>query len=391
MAKDLSADGLRGVAALNVFFAHFLLAFFPLGFVHFFPTVAQPAASGGYSEKLLSTPVLSVLWSGRLPVCVFFVLSGYVLTKRFLTSGSIDGVRSMAARRYLRLGIPVFGSTMFAYALMATGAYQSMHTVNLTHSAWLTWQWWGNTGRFWDAVREGTYGAMLKGDVSYNPVFWTMRIELIGSLLILAYRMLAWPGPRGFVAALVYLALIVSLAPSEWPFYLAFLIGTHIGQIEAPRNRGVVYIAALLGLIIGGVDSSPMFAVLHAVPMDASVQDSFFSVVGGGLLVYAVRGGAFRQLLESRPIQFLGKISYPLYLIHLPILLSVGCGIFNWLMDGYGLSRVSSSAISILISLLVTLTVAYFFEILVDAPAIRLSKKFTELLGKDRNIAGATV
>jgi peptidoglycan/LPS O-acetylase OafA/YrhL len=373
LGKDQSADGLRGLAALNVFFAHALLAFFPLGFIHFFPGVAQPAAQGGRIEQFLSIPVLSILWNGRFPVCIFFVLSGYVLTKSFVERGDVDGIRSKAARRPFRLGIPVFFSVILAYALMAMGWYHSAETVKLTHSAWLDSQAHVPVD-FWVALREGVYGSLISDQHSFNPALWTMRMEFIGSMMIFAYRLIAWRGIRGLFAAAIYLALVVLLAPTLWPFYLAFLLGSHIGEWPRPSRRVIAWGAAICGILLASVDSSPMFAWLNALPLEFETRAELYSVLGGALLVYGVRGGAFSRLLTCRPVQFLGRVSYPLYLVHLPLVFSMGCGVFNWLTLSHGASRLQAAGISMVATLATVIFVAWLFEILIDAPAIRFSK-----------------
>jgi len=38
-----------------------------------------------------------------------------VLTKNFHATGKIELIRSLAARRYTRLGIPIFASVMLAF------------------------------------------------------------------------------------------------------------------------------------------------------------------------------------------------------------------------------------------------------------------------------------
>jgi peptidoglycan/LPS O-acetylase OafA/YrhL len=361
------------LAALNVFFSHFLLALFPLGFVHFFPWVAQPAAQFGQIEQVLSIPFLSILWNGRFPVCVFFVLSGYVLTKGFVERNDVDGIRSKAARRYFRLGIPVFFSVMLAYALMRLGAYRSVETVSLTHSAWLESQIQVSPD-FWQALKEGVYGSLFTEQHAYNPALWTMRMEFIGSMIIFAYRLIAWPGRRGLFAAAIYIALSVFLAPMYWPFYLAFLLGSHIGEWKRPRSRAIAWSAAVAGVALASVDRSAMFAWLNALPLEFETRAEFYSVLGSALLVYGVRGGAFNSILECRPVQFLGRISYPLYLVHLPLIFSVACGVFDWTSVDLHFSRSSAASASLTATMLCVILTAWLFERLVDAPAIRFSK-----------------
>ncbi|MEN4919734.1 acyltransferase [Achromobacter spanius] len=374
MAKDASAEGLRGLAAVNVVISHMILAFFPAAFTHYFAWVAGPEAIYGRVESFFATPGVSVLWNGSFPVSVFFVLSGYVLTKSFVERQDLTIARSLAARRYFRLSGPVLGSALFAFSLMSLGLYNSVEVAAMTSSTWLKGMW-NVTPNFFEAVREGLFGAIFRGEVSYNPVFWTMRIEFIGSLLILAYRCLTLSRRSQAVGAVIYIILTVSFAPGEWVAYLAFLLGTHLNDLPSSRHRGMLYGLALLGLYLGGIDGSKLYAWLGLIPVGTASKNGVFAVFGAVILVYAVKGGAFSNLLQSRPVQFLGRISYSLYLVHLPIILSVACGSYLWLATEQGFGRVGAAALAFSIALPTTIAVAMVFTRLVDEPCIKFAKR----------------
>jgi peptidoglycan/LPS O-acetylase OafA/YrhL len=381
MNKDYAAEGLRGLAAVNVFFAHFFLAFFPLGFVHFFPWVAQPGAQGGITEKLLSLPFLSALWNGRFPVCIFFVLSGYVLTRGFLRTGDASILRSLAFRRYFRLGIPIFASVMLAFTLARFGLYSIDPTVALTKSQWLARLSISDLSLM-HALKDGIWGVIFLGHDQFNTVFWTMRTEFIGSMAIFAYRLLAFPGRRGALTAVVYVALAVALVPNDWPYYVAFLLGSHIDQWRRPMPKWMLYGAIAVAVYLASIDGSPMFRLFNALPLDDVARTALWSVLAGFIVVYAVRAGAFGAFLTSRPALFLGRISYPLYLIHAPIILSLGCGVFVVLIEHAGLPRSLAAAGALLACLPASIGLAVLFERWIDQPAIRLGKRLVASMDK---------
>lgn len=374
MAKDASADGLRGLAAVSVVVSHMILAFFPAALTHFFGWVAAPGAIYGRVESILATPGLSVLWNGSFSVSIFFVLSGYVLTKSLVEKQDLAIARSLAARRYFRLAGPVLGSALFAFALMSLGLYHSVDAAAMTSSVWLKGMW-NVTPNFFLAVREGLFGAIFRGEVSYNPVFWTMRIEFIGSLLVLAYRCLTLSRRSQVIGAVTYIILTASLAPGEWVAYLAFLLGTHLNDVQASRRRGVLYLLALIGLYLGGIDSSWLYGWLGYIPVAVPDRNGVFAVLGAAMLVYAVKSGVFSGLLRSGPVQFLGRISYSLYLVHLPIILSVACGSYLWFVVDQGFGRLAATAMAFAIALPTTIVAAIIFTRLVDEPCIKLSRR----------------
>ena len=138
-----------------------------------------------------------------------------------------------------------------------------------------------------------------------------------------------------------------------------------------PTRKAFLPLAVLAGYLLA---SLPLDAsVWGFIPVSGGHRLPIVSVMGGAFIVYAARFGALAFLLRSRPAQFLGRISYPLYLIHLPVLLSVGCGVFVAAINA-GQSRGVSASLALLAFLAVTLPLAWLFERLVDAKAIQLAK-----------------
>lgn len=371
--REKVLDGLRGVSALAVFFSHFAIAFYPLGLSNYYPWIAPKDGQRGWAEELLSMPFVSVLWNGNFQVCIFFVLSGYVLTKPFIEQGDVSIIQKRAARRFLRLAIPVFASVMLAYALMKFGAYQALSTAAIIPSPWLTALNSLTDPTFKGALFEGIIGTLLYGEATYVPALWTMRIELIGSMLIFAYCLLASPGKRGFALAALYVALAFAFSPASWPLYVAFLLGMYVGRARLQTNKSVTWICLLSGLGLGSATFG--FGTLDTYMWFQQSRFALLSVAGAGLVFYAVRNGAFANFFESHFSQFLGRISYPLYLVHMPIIFSLSCGVYNALVLQYGLFRWSAALIALFVTLPTTLSAAWLFEILIDAPAVRLTRR----------------
>lgn len=371
MGKDKSADGLRGIASLSVVLHHSLLMFFPASMLRFFGGVATPGAATGLTEKLASTPVLSVLWNGRLAVCIFFVLSGYVLSAKFVRDGDANHIRAQAARRYMRLGIPIFASAVFACALYMAGAYRIESAAGISGSAWLMIV--RPIGLDWaEAIRQGLYSAMLLTKTTVNPPLYTMHVEFFGSLLTFAFCLLG-RGRERFMSALFVIVMMV-VSPEEWPYYVAFLIGFFLARAEAPTWKLAPIVAVFFGVVVA--DAAAFDGAWSWVPIDLDYSHRFTlsNVAGGALIVYGVRFGALRRVLCSPPFALLGRISFPLYLTHFPILASLGCGIF---VSGIaaGASRGLSAAAGVAASLIVLIPLSMVFERLVDTPAIAWSKR----------------
>lgn len=59
--------------------------------------------------------------NGTLAVCVFFAISGFSLSIRYLDRGDGGALARIAAGRYLRLAVPIFAICAITHALLVFG------------------------------------------------------------------------------------------------------------------------------------------------------------------------------------------------------------------------------------------------------------------------------
>src|SRR5665213_1692875 len=97
-------DGLRGWAAVVVLFYHI--------FIDGLPPDAVMA------DRMIWAKVFCL--NGTLAVCVFFVISGFSLSIRYLETGDERGLARIAFGRYFRLAIPIFAICAITSLLMVT-------------------------------------------------------------------------------------------------------------------------------------------------------------------------------------------------------------------------------------------------------------------------------
>lgn len=376
-------DGLRGIAALVVVTSHYLSTFFPA-----ITGAATPeAAQTTWLSRVSDTP-LTPLYAGNLSVCIFFVLSGFVLSAAYMKHRTSKLAINGLVRRYPRLMLPALASVLMTYILLKLGAMQHLATSAITGSVyWLELQWRfapalvdALYAGFWRVFFHEPFTAGVTNDAwstVYNACLWTMQIEIYGSMLVFGlllvvgrwrWRWLVYAAAAVWLFKTYYLALILGLILSEvWHLYQP--------QIVARRQ----WLLALVPLAVFGAcwQGSHYYSNIydgfslpgltsHQLQTLAHITAAFIIVI----LVLALERP--RQWLSTQPMQWLGRISFSVYLLHLPILGSLSCALFNWLQPNLG----NTLAFWIMLgpSLVILAASSAIFTRLVDQPAIKLSR-----------------
>lgn len=386
-------DGLRGLAALNVMLGHGVLAF------DYALYTGNPGEShAGWDVPLSAFPLLLPIAGQNFSVAIFLVMSGFVLAHAF--GASALGAPALAAKRFTRLALPILAATVFAWALLAAGLMFHQAAVPFTQSAWLGQQL-AHTASLPSALTEGLFGAMLgpwSYAASYDSSLWTMSIEFAGSMLLIgaftARRRFGDAGQNRRLGAGV-LALIGAIL---YPTYVSLiLVGAAICLLDLQRVRlpgslcvGLGTLAVLMGTVPCSAargafwDSLVALVPGQAVPvpfdrlgpgaarMDApAIWHGFGAVL---LLMVVECSPTLRGLLADRRTRFLGLISFPLYVVHVPVLLSVGCGVFL-LLNAAGLPYAVAACAAVLCYAVIALGLASVAARFVERPAIRAANQ----------------
>lgn len=382
----MALEGLRGVAAVAVVIFHGLSMFYPV-FLYGVASGLGLVQNSRFEDNLYGNP-LSVFISGAFAVAIFFVLSGFVLTVSFFNSGKSESIMRIAGKRYLRLMIPALASILVTLLIIAVGLNVFKGQVfDITGSVWLR-DLWPTTASIVDAFNQGVWGIFFSPvtDASYNPVLWTMKFELLGSLLVFAIALLFGKAKHRW---LIYLLLCLATFKT---WYLAFIIGMILADLYARRKfpfftdtkkYGWLVIVLLVGIFLGGypysVPEGSVYAALQFPGLGVSENHSLYLSIASALILVAVI--CLRPLSKffgSKYINILGKYSFSIYLIHMAVLFTAGAGAFLLLQPYVGFHW--AAGLSILVSLVVLAPVAYLFERYVDSPAIRVSSKFSSWL-----------
>jgi peptidoglycan/LPS O-acetylase OafA/YrhL len=323
-------DGLRGWAALSVIVFHLTWEMF------------------GGIFPIYRNPWLSIFGNGAFAVAVFFAISGYVLT--IGRWGRIDNppLPLTLVRRYLRLEIPIIAAVAITYVLMSLNLTPTAQAAVIDKSP----QWMGTFADFTpDPLHALWYSAVRVfwrvRTENYVPFLWTMAVEFWGSLVVLTLSQ--WT-PRWGISYLVLLAAAVLsyfYFPQAIPFPLGALValGQRDGWLiaKAPgRAESLIATAGFLIVLVAAGQSQVLFRW--------QVPDL---ICGFLLFVCVMRSLPVRALLSTRLSQMLGRLSFPLYLVQYPVIISLGAGAIVTLNSGSMLTPWTAIAMMVAVGIVI--------------------------------------
>jgi peptidoglycan/LPS O-acetylase OafA/YrhL len=342
-------DALRGIAALMVVILHMG----PLG------PLARPLS------HVVPAPLMSIGARGFLGVEIFFVLSGFVIAM------SIRNIRitprffgNFALRRSLRLDPPYLLTIAIVIALTFL-ARRFLHSSDAILPS------------FGDVVAHIFYLPKILNRPLILGVFWTLCLEvqfyivlvllvgLVQNLPGAANRCMGWHGGFG---PLVFLPLLIlslacwlgwvhlpvqGLFIERWfMFFLGVMVFWTLDRHVKSRWLGIVFALILCTLIFRRSDELGM------------------AVAAGGLIWSVGLLGGLENWLNYRWLQFLGKISYSLYLIHTAVgtrVLNIGQRITH--------DRVGFAVMWVVLGFIVSILSAWLMYRYIERPGVALGKR----------------
>ena len=354
-AKDEPLEALRGLAAFGVVAWHLLLGFAP----------ARPGILPGTDRALswIGMPWYGLV-NGGAAVAFFFVLSGFVLTRQALRLGDGGILARSAVKRWPRLAAPVVISCLVSWALFAGGLYHHAEVGARTGSPWLAAFAYAVVPpdfapRLPDALAQGLFWTFLRGDASYNSSLWTMHYEFLGSFIAFALALAMLRAGRGSAHAALAGSVGLLMIGLQAFWLAAFPLGVGLAAVSAagrmPRiGRGTALGLVAAAILLAGYAANSGLGRWSAGWLGMPLPEPLAHGFGAVLLLAAVEGcPALRRPLSGPLARWLGRMSFPVYLLHIPVLCSAGCAAFLALGGG----RVGTLG-AVLVTLGVTLALA---------------------------------
>ncbi len=256
------------------------------------------------------SPASSIPWA-EFGVETFFVISGFLVTGILLDNRSETSkplvLKQFYARRFLRI-FPLFYATLLiAFIFQASSVSQTWywHAGYLSNVYFYIWGWHGQLSHFWSlAVEEQFY------------LFWPLLIIFLPGRWLLPAIL------TGIGIAPIFERAMDSFYPGHSPQVSAHVLmpscmdALGVGALLAYgiRNQFPMKRLALILLLIGSFGCALWGFSTTFKPIGRLAEDCIL-----GWLVYSAASGfrgPFGWFLECPPMNYLGKISYGLYIIH---------------------------------------------------------------------------
>jgi len=353
-------DGLRGLAALAVVLPHAVGLFI---YPHESWVSAQFSRLAGY---------------GAGGVEVFFVVSGFAIaySLRDTRTEGFSLARFML-RRAVRLDPPYWVGLLWLALVEVIHALFTHQPVVLPS--------------FGKVLAHVFYLQDILGLGQFNLVFWTLCLEF--QLYLVFAVMMRMASALGDVPYKSEAGILREADNHGWLMAIAFLVSLVLSHTVWPMHHDwfvpffYLFLSGSLAAwrTLGRISDRLYRVCLLVMGLALFVRADSFRVIGflTALVLYAaIPRGALHRWLAARSAQWLGRISYSTYLVHVPLV-----AFFLALRTRLGSDSKLMSLVCLTGLYVVTLALASLFHVTVEVPCLRLSQQ----LKRQRSIEAARV
>ncbi|EKD5837908.1 acyltransferase [Escherichia coli] len=291
-------------------------------------------------------------------VDLFFIISGYLMGATFIRKVLFDinlkHTISFYIKRLNRLFVPCLFWSFIVFALFdywhLAGFIKTQEQAFKIFISSSTF-----TGNIYNSIKPSGFG-----------YFWSLGVEF-QFYLILPLILLICKDMKSLIILLVimlgFYTCVLSLFPESWQYranalYIGLLIwcvtqseGYHEIK-KSINNNGCVYICFIVGaLILAALCLSPALYKVHGVSFTA------ISILLGLAFFICVCMDKPIAAFISKPIEFIGDISFSLYLCNIPVYIFVSREMFT-----RGMGKPETMIVSVVLSIAVATASRYTLE-----------------------------
>ncbi|KAI4726330.1 hypothetical protein E4T49_05839 [Aureobasidium sp. EXF-10728] len=401
-------DGMRGIAAFLVFIFHLAYS------THDVDT----AWTFDGKRDILRLPLLRFFYNGNFMVGIFFVLSGFALsykTARQIRDGEINRLggasSSSVLRRWIRLYVPCLCSTLAILVALRVGLYEVTRELAGDEGR-LTFHRERHAARFetlaeqvwvWATAFFGFANPFTEDEMYIDPHLWTIAIEYRASIVLYVTQLGLCRLRIRFRLLSLLLLMFWAHQADYWPMILFYggcvLAELAVRQSTPAASRNDIFSDAktgrlrstlsiltfICGLYLGGqpeigYEHAPGWTMLYSlIPAHVTQRRRYWCNWGSLLLVWSTSNSKTLQCIFTTTIsQYLGKISFSLYLVHGVVIHTLHYSLLDTLWNAMGadtyLQKETAFVVSAVVVTMVVVWTADLFMRVVDVPSVRLAR-----------------
>ena len=326
-----------------------------------------------HAPTLPSTIFAAIQANGRVGVDLFLCISAFLITRLVLIEQERTGAFSLKAffiRRALRIWPLYLGFATIACIWSGAAGKVSVVTA---------FAWWLSHISFTANLMTAIHGW---SPVLYTGHLWTIALEEQAYLVLpLLLVVLIACRARTRTILTVSAAILAVLTVARLAFYLAGASPEFIYSLPLRSDPFVFGVMAAIALHRGVVEPRPWMLAAGVLTLSLTAlfpqfdERSWYQVAGYTItalgsvgIVLGSQADAFDEgWLAGRPMQYLGKISYGIYVVHVAAI-AVAVKLGSWWFP--------SRPVELLLALLITIGAAsasyHFFEM----PFLKLKSRF---------------
>lgn len=322
------------------------------------PWLHAPAHDPKTAPHLFQLPFFRLVVGGRSAVAIFFLVTGYVnaigpigKSRAGNHDAAFMGIARSALARSGRLVLPTMAATIVTWLLANTNAY---HMTKHVDSTWIRQGWHRQEPTLWQAVRSLMKALMETWSIGWNEydgTQWTLHLFLKGSMLVYT-TMLATILVKPKARFIIYAVLYIFFWQLGTGLAVGALMGLNItvGMLVAELHNHykdtatsvlpapIPALMILVGMFLAGYpQDSPqnahwshvMFKIMDSITVEKTDVRRYWDHLGAATVLLGIFFSRnARRLLTSPIFNFLGRVSFPVYLLHNTFIKSV----LTWLI-----------------------------------------------------------
>ena len=335
-------DGLKGLAALSVFSWHFTLS---TGHIY------MPM------NELCNNPITKFLIDGGLAVCMFILLSGFSNSLSIAKkSTTISNAKDTIVKRYLRIAVPIAPILIIIFLMRCLGLMQ-----NYEFAEWASWE------RATHSYSISTFNYLLPlrlikailvspmGDTTgLDLPSWMLKYILLGSYIVLMLHIMTHGmRMRNKIGIACFVMFICGYMIS--PYYIPMIAG-FILLIVNPYLLQTNYKYIISIFSFGFAICCYYFIPQIKFPLNGVITAIF-------LFIAVMTNPILQKILSFGLFKKLGRVSFMVYLVHMPIICSLSHFLFMHIPI---IDMATLSLIIYIITTIVVIVVAYLATIWIE-------------------------